>query len=65
MTENTISDFLKAVSENESLLKGYASSKCAECLGRGYITLAHPGESFEKYMCSCVRKRALKDFKDG
>jgi len=60
--ENTLAHFLKAVQENESLIKGFASRKCKDCLGRGVLELAPPGEPRQKYVCACVLKNAKKEF---
>lgn len=60
--QNTLQSFLAAVRDNESLLKGYASKKCKECLGRGYKEMAIPRESSSLYMCNCVVKNVKKEF---
>ena len=53
---------MKSVRENESLMKGYASKKCKDCFGRGYIEVLEPGEFFSShYLCRCVEKRVKKE----
>ena len=48
--------------QNESLMRGYASSKCKDCLGRGYVELLLPGEIYaQNYLCSCVYSRLKKE----
>ncbi len=59
----TLATFLKTVRENETLLKGYSSKKCPDCLGRGFVELKRPKESAELYMCDCVVKKVKKEFK--
>ena len=57
---------MDAVRENESLLKGYASRKCKDCLGRGYIEIKAPAEFYpQKYLCRCVEKKVKKEFKEA
>lgn len=60
---NTLADFLKALRANKSLMMAYASKKCAQCLGRGYIEIKLPEEfSASEHMCQCVVKKAKKEF---
>jgi len=60
---NTLQELFKAVSSNESLLKGYSSRKCNNCYGRGYIELKQKGDMHpEIYMCDCVSKNIRKEF---
>ena len=64
MTQNKqkiVYETLKAIREDESLLKGYASKKCKDCLGRGYIRLSLPKDSEKQYMCDCVKSRVKKE----
>lgn len=64
--ENTLKSIMDAVRENESLLKGYASRKCKDCLGRGYIEIKAPAEFYpQKYLCRCVEKKVKKEFKEA
>lgn len=63
--ENTLSSFLKAIQENESLIKGFASSKCKDCIGRGVVEITAPRGKAHDYLCSCVVKNAKKEFKDN
>jgi len=62
-SSNTLSSFLNSVRENETLLKYYSSNKCSDCIGRGYVEMQLPGESMERYCCSCVTKNVRKEFK--
>lgn len=57
---------MKAVRENEQLIKGYASKKCKQCLGRGYLEMKDPESfDFEKYLCLCVVKKVKKEFNEA
>lgn len=57
---------MSAVRENESLVKGYASKKCKQCLGRGYIEIKEPESLYPvNYLCRCVEKRVKKEFKEA
>tara|TARA_R100000315_G_C5233044_1_gene144083 strand:- start:1244 stop:1432 length:189 start_codon:yes stop_codon:yes gene_type:complete len=60
---NSLQNLFKAVSKNENLLKGYASRKCKNCYGRGYIELSEKSSTPEKYMCECVAKNIKKEYK--
>ena len=56
---------MKSVRESESLMQGYASKKCKECMGRGYIEMLEPGEFFTThYLCLCVQKRVKKELEE-
>ena len=60
---NSLSDFLKALRNNKSLMMAYASKKCKDCLGRGYVEVKFPEDySAIEYMCSCVVKKAKQEF---
>tara|TARA_Y100001938_G_C8064238_1_gene419174 strand:+ start:74 stop:271 length:198 start_codon:yes stop_codon:yes gene_type:complete len=58
----TPASILKSICKNEDLLRAYASRKCKDCLGRGYIELATPLNNAEHYVCDCVKKRVNKEF---
>ncbi len=59
---NRLQSITKEVMQNESLMRGYASSKCKDCLGRGYVELLLPGEIYaQNYLCSCVYSRLKKE----
>jgi len=58
-----IQQIVDAARKDENLLKAYASRKCDECYGRGYIELTPPGEYTQKIMCSCFIKNLKKELK--
>ena len=64
MKKETPASILSSICNNEDLLKAYAFKKCKDCLGRGYIEIAFPGESSNRYACECVRKSVKKEFQD-
>ena len=65
-TKNTLQSLMAAVRENENLIKGYASKKCNQCLGRGYIEIKEPGSLYPvNYLCRCVEKNVKKEFKEA
>ena len=37
--KNSLQSVMKAVMQDENLIKGYASKKCKQCLGRGYLEI--------------------------
>tara|TARA_E500000331_G_C17175976_1_gene678309 strand:+ start:288 stop:494 length:207 start_codon:yes stop_codon:yes gene_type:complete len=61
MSNNQFKDLLNVVMENESLLKFYASRKCKECLSKGFVEFAFPGEHSKPFVCSCVYKSIKKE----
>ncbi len=54
---------MKAVMQDENLIKGYASKKCKQCLGRGYLEIKFAEELHaQNYLCDCVQKNVKKEF---
>ena len=62
MKKETPASILNSISNNEDLLRAYAVKKCKDCLGRGYIEIAFPGEPVDKYVCECVKKSVKREF---
>jgi len=60
--KSSLQEFLNVVRGNETLIKGYASRKCKECLGRGVVEMTLPEEEPAVYVCSCTIKNAKKGF---
>lgn len=58
-----IQEIVSAASKDENLLKAYASRKCKECYGRGYIEIKPPGDYVQKVMCACFTKNLKKELK--
>tara|TARA_R110000824_G_scaffold103039_1_gene245026 strand:+ start:215 stop:418 length:204 start_codon:yes stop_codon:yes gene_type:complete len=59
---NPLKDFLETLRQNTDMLRAYSNKKCNDCLGRGYLKISQPNQSAELYMCSCVVKKAKKEF---
>lgn len=58
-----IQEIVEAARKDENLLKAYASRKCKECYGRGYIEVKPPGDYVQKVMCACFTKNLKKELK--
>jgi hypothetical protein len=57
-----LNDLLKAIVDNEQLLRYYAKKNCRHCVGKGYYSTMYPGEpSRTRTLCKCVIKKAKKE----
>lgn len=63
--QNSLNDLLKAICNNEQLMKFYAQRKCKQCIGKGYIDIQPPGGVMTRTLCACVSKKAKKEIGDG
>ena len=60
----SLQELFNVIGKDKLLLKGYASNKCKECVGRGYKEVAIPRQAPQLYMCGCVANNIKKEFKN-